>query len=252
MTKVVILGIGNLASHLYSTFKVCGQVQLVQLFNRSIEKIRHFENEIDITDDLFKLKEADVYIISTTDNAIAVISNTLPFKNKLVVHTSGSVPLSALSNKNRRGVFYPLQTFSKEKEVDFGAIPICIEAEYKMDFTVLKLLASSISDQVFRISCNQRKSLHIAAVFANNFTNHLYHISSQICEENKVPFDILKPLIAETLKKIETLSPKEAQTGPARRNDNTTMENHIDQLKTDYRKEIYTILSNAIKNTYKN
>ena len=251
MTKVVILGIGNLASCMYKAFKACGQVQLVQLFNRSIEKIRHFENEIDITDNLPELKEADIYIISTADDAISVLSNMLPFKDKLVVHTSGSVPLSELSNKNRRGVFYPLQTFSKEKEIAFSTIPICIEAEHKIDFKLLKLLASSVSDTVFGISSNRRKSLHIAAVFANNFINHLYHISSEICKENKVPFDILKPLLIETLKKIEILSPREAQTGPARRRDNTTIENHINQLKTDSQKEIYRVLSNSIKNTYK-
>ena len=251
MTKVVVLGIGNLASAMYKAFKTCGQVQLVQLFNRSIEKIRHFENEIDITDNLYKLKEADVYIISTADDAIALLSNTLPLRDKLVVHTSGNAHLSELSNNNRRGVFYPLQTFSKEREITFKSIPICIEAEHKTDFKLLKLLASSISDKVFSISSNRRKSLHIAAVFASNFTNHLYHISSEICKENKIPFDILKPLLSETLKKIDFLSPREAQTGPARRNDNTTVENHINQLKTDSQKEIYTILSNSIKNTYK-
>ncbi|MEE9364466.1 MAG: Rossmann-like and DUF2520 domain-containing protein [Cellulophaga sp.] len=250
MTKVVILGFGNLATHLYRAFTSCEQIQLVQVFNRSIQKIEHLKNEIDITCNLAELKDADIYIISSADDVISLLSNTLNSKDKLVVHTSGSVPLEALSKHKRSGVFYPLQTFSKEKNVAFNAIPICIETKNESDFKLLHLLASEISKEVFRINSEQRKSLHLAAVFVNNFTNHLYHISSEICKDNDIPFDILRPLLIETAEKTKFLTPKDAQTGPARRNDTATINGHLEQLKTEQQKEIYSILSNAIKSTY--
>ena len=151
------------------------------------------------------IKEADVYIISVWDNAIAEVAENLPFQNRLVVHTSGTSELSVLDDKNRKGVFYPLQTFSKSKEIDFSSIPICLEAENEEDFKTLQSLSQNISEKVFAISSEQRKSLHVAAVFVCNFVNHMYTIGNQICEEHNVPFEVLQPLIMETAQKINTL-----------------------------------------------
>jgi predicted short-subunit dehydrogenase-like oxidoreductase (DUF2520 family) len=169
----------------------------------------------------------------------------------LVVHTSGTVTINALSNKNRRGVFYPLQTFSKDKAVNFKTIPLCIEAENEKDTTTLKLIANAISDAVYDINSEQRKALHVAAVFVNNFVNHLYQIGNEICNANTIPFAILKPLIQETANKIATLSPKTAQTGPAQRNDNSTIAAHQQFLTDENQAAIYNLLTQSIQDNGK-
>ncbi|OGS74999.1 MAG: hypothetical protein A3G95_05235, partial [Flavobacteria bacterium RIFCSPLOWO2_12_FULL_31_7] len=195
--------------------------------------------------------EADIYIICVTDNAISDVSNQLPFENRLVVHTSGSTDFDVLDAKNKRGVFYPLQTFSKNKTVDFSEIPICLETENASDYLIVEKLAKSISNSVYKIDGKQRKAIHVSAVFACNFVNHLYEIGNEICVENNIPFEILQPLIEETAQKIKTLSPKDAQTGPAVRNDSKTIEKHIDFLTDENQKEIYKILTKSIQNVEK-
>ena len=145
--------------------------------------------------------------------------------------------------------FYPLQTFTKGKKVDFKKIPICIEAEQDNDLKILEQLAVLISEKTHLINSQQRKALHVAAVFVNNFVNHLYQIGSEICQENQIPFSILEALITETASKIERLSPKNAQTGPAKRNDKGTIDAHLDFLKSDVSKqEIYKLLTQSIQN----
>jgi predicted short-subunit dehydrogenase-like oxidoreductase (DUF2520 family) len=126
-----------------------------------------------------------------------------------------------------------------------------LEAENQIDFNVLESVAKSISNAVFAISSEQRKALHVSAVFVNNFANHLYQIGQQICEEHQVPFEILKPLIQETAEKIKTLNPAEAQTGPAKRNDSTTIEAHLKYLTNENQKNIYKILTQSIQNNGK-
>ena len=142
-----------------------------------------------------------------------------------------------------------LQSFSKEKSVEFSTIPICIETEKDEDLLLLEKLANSLSNNLFFIDSNQRQKLHLAAVFVNNFVNHLYHLGNDICEENNIPFEILQPLIAETAKKITNLSPFEVQTGPAKRRDTKTIEKHKAML-TESQEEIYTLLTNSIYKTY--
>ncbi len=248
MIKVVLLGSGNVAQHLLQVMLKTSDIELVQVFARHKNSISHLIAEEQITSNYQDLKEADVYIISVSDNAIAEVSNHLLFQNRLVVHTSGTSELSVLDSKNRKGVFYPLQTFSKSKAVDFSTIPICLETENESDYKTLETLANLISKKAYAISSEQRKSLHVAAVFVCNFVNHLYQIGNQICEENKVPFEILQPLILETASKITELSPKEAQTGPALRNDTKTIEKHIEFLQNSNYKEIYTLLTQSIQN----
>jgi predicted short-subunit dehydrogenase-like oxidoreductase (DUF2520 family) len=186
-----------------------------------------------------------------TDNVISEVSSQLPFKNKLVVHTSGSSELSVLDAKNRKGVFYPLQTFSKDKEIDFTSIPLCLEAENEEDFKILENLAQLISENVFTISSEQRKSLHVAAVFVCNFVNHMYTIGNKICKENNVPFGVLQPLIIETAHKITSLKPEEAQTGPALRNDTKTINKHLEFLQDSNYQELYKLLTQSIQNVKK-
>lgn len=251
MIKVVILGSGNVAQHLIKVFLQTEEVSLVQVFARQPNQLTHLLPTAKIVSDYQKIIEADVYIISVSDNAIAEVSFQLPFENRLVVHTSGSSDLSVLNNKNRKGVFYPLQTFTKGKKVDFTPIPICLEAENEQDYQLLEQLGNSISKKVFNINSEQRKSLHVAAVFVCNFVNHLYQIGNKICEANQIPFEVLHPLIQETAQKILELTPKEAQTGPALRNDTKTIEKHIDFLENPEYKNLYQLLTQSIQHVKK-
>lgn len=245
MIKVILLGSGNVATHLFQAFSKANGVEVVQVFSRTISK--DFPETLQ-TSDYKEIKAADVYIICVSDSAISSVSSQLSFENRLVVHTSGSTDINVLDSKNRKGVFYPLQTFTKNKSVDFSQIPICIETEVPSDFEIIEKLAKSVSNSVYLINGNQRKALHVSAVFVCNFTNHLYTIGNTICVENNIPFEILQPLIKETAEKIQSLSPSEAQTGPAVRNDQKTIEKHIDFLTNENQKEIYKILTKSIQN----
>lgn len=250
MISVVILGAGNVATHLFKAFNKAENVIVNQWFNRNLKPIDLYKNIVDVTEDLTSLTEADVYILAISDDAISKISSKLPFENRLVVHTSGSVGIHDLDKKHHRGVFYPLQTFSKEADMDFANVPICIEATDKNDLSTLKLLAEAIGSMSYKVNTEQRKSLHLAAVFVNNFTNQLYRIAHEITESKSVEFDILKPLILETAKKIQTMSPYMAQTGPAMRNDKKTIKNHLKSIEDAHHREIYELLTASIQHTH--
>lgn len=249
MFKVVVLGSGNVAHHLISVFKSTEGIDLVQVYARHPEALAKLLPGEKITSKISDLAMADLYIIAVSDGAINEIIPHLPFTERLVAHTSGSMPLQK-DNGQRNGVFYPLQTFSKNKTIDFKSAPICLEAENEQDFVILKQLADAVSDNVYQIDSVQRRALHVAAVFCNNFTNHLYTVGSEICKENKIPFDILKPLIQETTDKIMYLSPLQAQTGPAIRGDETTINAHLDFLKDDTMKSIYELLTQSIQKAH--
>lgn len=246
MISVCIIGSGNVAQHLISAFLKATEIDLVQAFARDKSHLTHLLDVAKITSDYAALKEADLYLIAVSDHAISEVSNQIPFENKLVAHTSGSVAIAELNPKNRQAVFYPLQTFSKNKEVDFNLIPICLEAKEQSDYKILEQVAHSISNKVYNITSSQRKSLHVSAVFVCNFVNHLYKIGNDICNEHQVPFEILHPLITETAQKIMWLSPDEAQTGPAKRNDTTTINTHLAMLTDENQKEIYKLLTKSI------
>jgi predicted short-subunit dehydrogenase-like oxidoreductase (DUF2520 family) len=250
MVSVVLLGAGNLATHLFKAFSNSDKITINQWFNKSISAIEQYKNKVAITDDITQLVLADVYIIAVSDDAIAKLSSKLPFENRLVVHTSGSVSIHDLDKKNRRGVFYPLQTFSKDVEVDFTKVPICIEVLKKTDLAILKSLAESLGSTSHKVNSNQRKALHLAAVFVNNFTNQLYRIAHEITESEGVEFDILKPLILETALKVQELSPYMAQTGPAKRDDKKTIKKHLKLLENEQHKAIYQLLTESIKKTH--
>ncbi|WP_432411218.1 Rossmann-like and DUF2520 domain-containing protein [Rasiella sp. SM2506] len=245
MITIVLLGYGNVGQHLYNVMEAAKDVDVVQVYNRT----KHKTLKTPQTQDLKALVSADVYIIAIPDDAIGEFSESLPFKNRLVVHTSGGAHMDVLSSNNLRGIFYPLQTFSKITKVDFSTIPICVEAENEADLQLLKKLGDCISEKVVEISSSAREKLHVAAVFVNNFTNHLYHIAETITAENKLDFNLLKPLITETARKIETLSPAQAQTGPAKRNDKKTIEKHLKLLENSKYRDLYEHLTESIENS---
>ncbi|WP_299063613.1 Rossmann-like and DUF2520 domain-containing protein [uncultured Polaribacter sp.] len=229
MISVLLIGKGNVSTHLYDAFLKADNITVTQISSRKLENI----------------PSADVTIIAVSDDAIATVSSKI--KNSFVVHTSGACAIDELKNNNRKGVFYMLQTFSKDKEVSFKEVPFCLEAENKKDENLLTEVAKSIGEKIYTINSEQRKALHVAAVFVNNFTNHLFKIGNDICKENNVPFKILETLIDETALKIKTLSPEKAQTGPAVRNDQKTIKNHLNLLNKK-QQEIYTIITKSIQN----
>jgi predicted short-subunit dehydrogenase-like oxidoreductase (DUF2520 family) len=251
MIKIVIIGSGNVAQHLIEAFAKSATIEVIQVFARRKESLIPLFDTNKITDDYNNLAKADLYIIAVSDDAIAKVSSQFPFENRLVVHTSGSVSMNSLAAKNRKGIFYPLQTFSKDKAVDFSSIPICLESENDSDFELLQNVAASISKAVFKINSEQRRALHISAVFVNNFVNEMFRIGHEICDENKISFEILKPLILETVSKVMTLSPAAAQTGPAKRNDTQTIDAHLKFLSNENHSKIYKILTQSIQNNGK-
>jgi len=250
MISVVLLGAGNVASHLYKAFREAEGIKVSQWYNRTIKPINDYGNEVKITDTISELLEADAYIIAVSDDAIGPLSKTLPFENRLVLHTSGSTSAYDIDKKNRRGVFWPLQTFSKSTPVDFSTIPICLETLVKKDYAFVKTLARTITHKTHRINSDQRQALHLAAVFVNNFTNQLYRVAHEITESKGAEFNILKPLIQETANKVQELSPYLAQTGPALRNDKKTIKRQLKQLEKEEHKAIYELLTQSIKNTH--
>ncbi len=250
MISVIILGAGNVAFHLYKAFKTADDIEIKQWYNRNLESIEQFKQEVEVTNDLKNLQKADIYILAVSDDAIHDLSAKLPFSSRFVVHTSGAMTLHQLDKKNDRGVFYPLQTFSKDVEIDFSKVPFCLEVENKANFDVLKKLCEGIESPFYKVNGEQRSSLHLAAVFVNNFVNQLYRIAHEITESTSVDFNILKPLINETAKKIETLSPYRAQTGPALRHDKKTIKKHLKLLQNKQHKEIYELLTKVIQKTH--
>lgn len=246
MIRLSIIGSGNVAQHLIQALTKSSEIELVQVFARNEKSVSHLISADKIISNYNELKAVDVIIISVTDSSIAEISKNIPFQNAMVVHTSGSVAMETIDDKNRKGVFYPLQTFSKLKEVNFNTIPICLEAENQNDLQLLDTIAKAISNSVYTINSEQRKALHVAAVFVSNFTNHMYQIGNEICNNNDLSFDILKPLIQETANKIVSLSPIEAQTGPAKREDTQTINAHLSFLSDENQKEIYKMLTKSI------
>ncbi|MCM8569928.1 DUF2520 domain-containing protein [Gramella jeungdoensis] len=246
MIKVIIIGAGNVSSHLYQTFSKAKEVDVVQVYNRNHEHLNFVNEPEKRTSNLEQLKKADLYLLAVKDEAIRKIAEKIPDNKAVFAHCSGSIPLTELSLFENHGVFYPLQTFSKNKPVNFKEVPVCLEANSAKNLEFLKKIASAISDNIFEVSSKQRKALHLAAVFVNNFTNHLYALAADYCEKNELPFKILQPLIKETANKIETLPPFSSQTGPALRNDQKTISAHLEMLDDD-QKKIYTILTDSIQ-----
>lgn len=202
----------------------------------------------------FSQSKAQLFLLTITDTAVEGIARQLQLpKGSLLAHTSGSLPLSALQGAaaTYTGVFYPLQTFSKEKEVNFSHIPFCIEGSDSAALLLLEAVASSLSHKVVRMDGEQRRQLHLAAVFACNFSNHLLRIAHELLEAGNLPPDLLHPLIEETLQKALRLGPAQAQTGPAIRGDATVIEQHQKLLfRQPEWAQLYKLLSDDIRKKY--
>lgn len=250
MITLSLLGAGNVGTHLFDAFNKAKDIDVKQWYARDIEQIYDYNNVVAITDELNDLEPADIYVLAVSDDAIAELSSKLPFEDRLVVHTSGSLNIHELDRKHRRGVLYPLQTLSKGNYVDFAKVPLCIEAFIKEDLEILKTVAKYVGSPFFKINTEQRQTLHLAAVFVNNFNNQIYRVAHEICESKNIEFEVLKPLIQETANKIEHLSPYQAQTGPAMRRDKKTLKRHLKLIESEHHKAIYKLLTQSIQKTH--
>lgn len=251
-TPIVFVGAGNLATNLAKALYRKG-FRIVQIFSRTEESARSLalQVEADYTIDLKELTgDAKLYIVSLKDAAfVELLPQIAEGKgHALLVHTAGSIPMSVWEGHTQRyGVFYPMQTFSKQREVKFDEIPFFIEAKTAEDVALLKAIAATLSDHVYEASSEQRKSLHLAAVFICNFTNHMYALAADLLEKYQLPFNVMLPLIDETARKVHELAPRDAQTGPAVRYDKNVIENHLAMLADlPALQEIYKLMSKSI------
>lgn len=250
---ISFIGAGNLASHLAPALAAAGH-QIVSIFSRTLDSAQQLAMKVGqnsaVTTDLNSLKTADLYIISVADSALPTIIAAWPdhCREGIVVHTAGSLPMSLLKpTGNRYGVLYPMQTFSKSKTLDFNAIPCFVEADSEETFSVLFEVASSVSDNVKKLSSDDRRFLHLAAVFACNFSNHMMALAYEMLEQHHVDPACLTPLIDETCAKLHHLHPHDGQTGPARRHDDIVMQKHLDALKENTElHNIYQLISESI------
>lgn len=247
--QIVLIGSGNVAFHLAKAFTEA-QIPVSQIFGRNTTELQKISEQFSIPSSTETLADADLYIISVSDSSITEVSSLIKNENALVAHTSGSVSREALNGNYRKSVFYPLQTFSKSKNLDYSKIPFFIDAENENDEEILKNLASKISKNVMIANNEKRKYIHLTAVFACNFVNHLYARAKEISDSQGIPFDYFLPLIDETTQKIHELEPKLAQTGPAIRNDEKVLKLHESLLTDEEKLKIYKTLNESIKKMY--
>jgi len=247
---VVCVGSGNVATHLAMALKAAG-IRLIQVWSHTFANAVKLAADLEaeaIADISEITVDADFYIISVKDDAIAAVCEAMPAVKGIVVHTSGITPAEALSRFINHGVFYPLQTFSKRRTLDFKHVPLCLEAGNTVIMDTLKAVALKLGSPAYEIDGGQRRILHLSAAFACNFVNHLYALGDLILGENGLDFDLIRPLIMETADKVSAYRPLEAQTGPAVRGDEKTMAAHLEMLKDRPElAQIYQMLSNSIK-----
>ena len=249
--KIVLIGAGNLATHLGKALHAAGH-DMVQVFSRTMQSAETLASLLDaepLTDMAQVRDDADVYIFSVKDSALEqLISQLCGGEKKVFLHTAGSMPMSVFRGKALHyGVLYPMQTFSKQREVDFSIIPCFIEANDEFAQKQIEGLAVQISHRVYQLSSEDRKYLHLSAVFACNFANHCYAASQELLQQHGVPFDVMLPLIDETAAKVHGMTPKEAQTGPAVRYDENVIGKQIQLLENQpYFQKIYDCMSKSI------
>ncbi len=249
--KIVLIGAGNLATHLGKALHAAGH-DMVQVFSRTMQSAETLASLLDaepLTGMAQVRDDADVYIFSVKDSALEqLISQLCGDDEKVFLHTAGSMPMSVFRGKALHyGVLYPMQTFSKQREVDFSIIPCFIEANDEFALKQIEGLAGLISHRVFQLSSEDRKYLHLSAVFACNFANHCYAASQELLQQHGIPFDVMLPLIDETAAKVHGMTPKEAQTGPAVRYDENVIGKQIQLLENQpYFQKIYDCMSKSI------
>lgn len=255
LKQVVLIGAGNVGWHLGQRFRE-KKIPVAQVYSRRLDRAANLAKTLKCpaTDNLKELLPLDhcLYLIAVKDDAIAAVATQISYlsgtANRAFAHTSGAVASTVLDQDLQRiGVFYPLQTLSRDRPVDFDQVPICIYSPDEVLSQQLSEVARQISQQVELVNDQQRSVLHIAAVFVNNFSNYLFGVGKEIVEQDKLSFDLLRPLIAETAAKVMESDPGQMQTGPAVRNDESTILSHLRYLERypDHR-DLYRMISRSI------
>lgn len=248
--KVGIVGAGNLAWHLSVGLQNAG-FEIEGVYNRSKENAEILATKLNtkVVTNFKRFRNCDLILLMVSDDAIRELAGEINQLDAIVAHTSGNTSLEILFPHQKIGVLYPVQSFSKDLEVDLKKVPFLIEGNNDFVENSLFNLAAKLSQEVYKITSFQRRRLHVAAVFANNFTNHMLKQAYDICEENDIPFSVLSPLIDETVSKLKTVRPSQAQTGPAIRHDHKTIEIHKNLLEGNYLK-LYELITADIVETY--
>lgn len=248
--KISIIGSGNVAYHLSLAFDD-REVEVTHIHSRNEITGKALADKVnaEFIQNVKDLPKGQLTIVCVPDDQIKHVVSAIP-TGIPIAYSSGSVELKDIKTENELGVFYPLQTFSKEQAVDIFNVPILIEAKNKIFSSTLFDLAWQISRKVEYADSEKRRQLHLAAVWINNFVNHCVYQANEICDEYGLDHSLLKPLLEETVKKALNNDPKEIQTGPARRGDSTTIEKHL-SMQTGLQKELYALMTKSIQNTYK-
>ena len=249
--KIILLGAGNVATHLGHALKKAGH-EILQVYSRSASSAKELSLKlrvIPVTDIAKISSQADLYVTSISDGSLPAFIKSFPVNNKTIAHTSGSVGMNVFGKKFKSfGVLYPLQTFSKDRKINFTEVPILLEGNNSKSLDLIKSVADSISPHVFETDSATRKTIHLSAVIANNFTNHLFAQAEKILAKKNIPFPILGPLLHETVIKAILLSPSESQTGPAKRGDTKIIDEHLKMLKKyPSLAKIYKLMSESIE-----
>ncbi len=254
--RITFIGAGNLATQLAKALFKQG-IEINQVYSRTLASAELLAEQLNaeaITNMQLLNAHADLYVFAVKDDALISVLQEFPYTNKPIAHTAGSIPMAVLSSfSTSYGVFYPLQTFSKTREADFQHIPFCIESSSEIFTVQLKQLAARLSTDVRDVNSVQRQSVHLAAVFVCNFVNYMYSVGYDLMEEYKLDFNLLKPLIEETAKKVMYANPKDVQTGPAVRFDEQVMNKHLQFLENKaHLQELYSFVSKQIFNMHQN
>ncbi|MCK9321644.1 MAG: DUF2520 domain-containing protein [Bacteroidales bacterium] len=256
MPDIVILGSGNVANHFAKALKKA-EINIKQIFGRNIETVSELAKSINssyTTNIADIVQDADIYFFIMNDEANISICNQINIKpNCILAHTAGSQSINIFKNKTPNyGVFYPFQTFTKSVETDFSNVPICLEASNNKTYLEFEKIAQKLNCKTFNLDASKREIVHLSGVFAANFMNHCVNIAEVILTENNISTDIIKPLLEQSFFKLLNNKAANSQTGPAIRNDNFTIEKHIELIKENKQySEVYQVLTNSIKSKFK-
>ncbi len=250
--KTVIIGSGNVAYWLHRAILRAEGVSLAQVAARRSEALFDFDARVPRASLSEPLAPADIYLLAVSDQAVYPVSEMLQTSSGLLAHTSGALGLNALAGKAPKGVFYPLQTFSKSRPLSFEGLPVLLEAEHQADLALLEALGKALGAATYPCQPEKRLAAHLAAVYANNFSNHMACKAQELCEAHGLDPALLNPILRETFEKLLSMPARDAQTGPARRKDRITQLAHRHLLGPGLPLDMYDLISHSIEKTYEN
>lgn len=250
--KIAIVGSGNIATFYAKKFHAAGH-EIAQVISAHLTHAKELADnfQCDFSDDIHTLNsDADIFLFAVKDDVLLSFAKNISLKDKLVIHTAGSVHLDELKDlSDHLACIWCVYSINKNNLPENNSIPLVVDTNNNEVLDKVNMLAKAISDNIFYLNDEQKSALHLAAVFANNFTNHLYTISKKIIEQKNIPFETLLPLIMDTATKLQHSAPEQNQTGPAIRHDEKTMEKHLALLQDEEWKKIYAQISDSIRHT---